>query len=137
MNVQIIPFRARHVPLIKPEAGKEWLELAEAAQENGRGYTACLLGDPIGAAGVRLHAQGIGEAWALFSPLIKAMPKSLFKSVSKGLNEIIAEEKLTKIWALVDPEDETAQQFMEHLGFRMKHWIYEREVWKSQPSCHS
>jgi len=128
VEIQIIPFRARHVPLIRPDAGPEWIDLAEEAQEGGRGYTACLLGDPIGAAGVRVHGNGIGEAWALFSPLLKTMPKALFKNVSKGLNEIIVEEKLKKIWALVDPEDEIAQRFIERLGFHMKHWIYEKEL---------
>lgn len=126
LEIKVIPFRARHVPLIRPDVGPEWIELAETAQEHGRGYTACLLGDPIGCAGIRVHGNGIGEAWALFSPLLKTMPKALFKNVRHGMLEIIAEEKLKTVWALVDPEDETAQQFMERLGFRMKHWIYER-----------
>ena len=124
----MIPFRARHVPLIKPDVSDEWQQLALEAQEEGRGYTACLMGDPIGCAGVRVHANNSGEAWALFSPLIKKLPLSLFRAVSKGLNEIIAEEKLTKVWSIVDPKDEAACRFMTHLGFGVAKHLYEREI---------
>jgi hypothetical protein len=134
MKIQVIPFRARHIPLIKPDVSEEWQELALTAQEHGRGYTACLRGDPIGAAGVRVLNSTTGEAWALFSPRIKTLPFSLYRSVSKGLNEIIAEEKLKKVWALVNPDDEAALRFMQHLGFAMSRHLYELEVRCSETS---
>jgi hypothetical protein len=97
---------------------EEWRQLALTAQELGCGYTACLLGDPIACAGMRIDAADrTGEAWSLFSPVIKAMPLSLFRIVSKGLNEVIAEEKLKLVWSIIDPNNETAVRFIRHLGF--------------------
>lgn len=124
----MIPYRARHVALIKPDVSDEWQELALRAQDEGRGYTACLEGDPIGCAGVRVINPGVGEAWALFSPLIRTMPKTLFKAVRTGLDEIIAEEKLKKLVSIVDMEDKAALRFMAHLGFSPKRLIVERTL---------
>lgn len=104
------------------------MDLAEQAQRAGHAFTACLLGDPIGAAGVAIMDGNQGQAWALFTPLIKTLPLGLYRAVSKGLREVIVETRLRKIYAVIDPEDEKAQRFMEHLGFRMQRLLYERNL---------
>ena len=128
MELQIIPFRARHVSVIAPNVSEEMMILAECAERTGRGYTGCLLGDPVGCAGVAIQRAGMGECWALFSPIIKTMPLSLFRAVKKGLDEIILESRLTTLYAVVEPTDKSAARFMEHLGFEMKKHLYYREV---------
>lgn len=44
------------------------------------------------------------------------------------MNEIIAEEKLVKIWAIVDPNDQAAVRFMQHLGFGLAKHVYEKKI---------
>jgi hypothetical protein len=103
------------------------------AQENGRAYTACILGQPVACAGMYLHGKGIGETWTLFSPVMKTLPLALFRIVSKTLNEVITEEKLNRVWAMVDPADPAAVRFVEHLGFGMTKHLYEKRIpWTSE-----
>ena len=97
---------------------EEWQQLALTAQDCARGYTGCLLGDPIGCGGVRVDKENrIGEVWALFSPLVKALPLSLFRIASRGLAEVIEEENLVLVWSIVDPRNDAAVRFVRHLGF--------------------
>lgn len=128
MRLQLIPFRARHVPLILPEVPPEIMERALAAEKYGDGFTACLYGDPIGAAGLSMHDDNVGELWAMFSPLIKTMPVSLYKLSKQKLADVIVKHKPKEIWARACPEDEAAQRFLEHLGFRMEMFMYVTRV---------
>lgn len=125
MKIQLIPFRARHVPLIRPNVDDITMALALESERSGRGYTACLLGDPIGCAGVWLHGKE-GQVWALFSPLIKTMPVQLYKACKKGLDEVITEIQPTLLYARVDEADAQAARFMKRLGFAPTHRLYER-----------
>jgi len=102
-------------------------QLALVGQNAGHAFTACALGRPIGAAGVTLQIAGRGQAWAIFSPLIRNRPVSLFRAVKHGLEEIIAETKVKKLYAVVDQDDEAAKRFMTHLGFHVKQHLFERE----------
>jgi hypothetical protein len=102
------------------------MALAEIAEGRGWAWTAMLLGDPVGAAGVAITGDR-GEAWAVFSPLIKTMPVALYKAVAKGLAEIKAEVPVRLIVATADAQDAQAARFLRHLGFGLKkHW-YEWE----------
>lgn len=121
----MIPFRARHVPLINPGVEDWQMGLYLAAERSGRGYTACLLGDPIGCAGVWIDGKE-GRVFAEFSPLIKAMPVQLYKAVKKGLAEIIEETRPECFYTLVDPKDPAAVRFMTHLGFTPGMQMYEK-----------
>lgn len=128
MELQIIPFRARHVTSIAPLVSDEMKALATMAQTQGRGFTGCILGEPVGCAGIVVQRAGMGEAWALFSPILKTMPLSLYRAVKRGMDEIVLEMHLTKLYAVVEPGDERAANFMRHLGFEMKKHLYYREV---------
>ena len=126
LKFQIIPFRARHLSLIAPIVSPEMLELGRSAEQTGRGFTACLLGNPIGAAGVAIQRPGLGEAWALFSPLIRSRKLELYRAVASGLKEIIQETRIKKIYAVIQPNDEAAVRFIEHLGFKLSGHLYEK-----------
>jgi hypothetical protein len=127
LKLQIIPFKARHVQLIKPDATPEMLELAQIC-ESHNGYTACILGDPVAAAGVVMQQVGIGEIWSIFGPIVKCYPKQLFAECKRLMAEVIAREKPRRLYAIVDPNDPKSIRFMEHLGFAMTRHIYTKEV---------
>lgn len=136
MKLQIIPFRARHLPHIRPDVNPEMQDLAWVAQEAGNAFTACLLGEYIGAAGVIVRESNLAEAWAVFSPTIKTFKRDLYVAVKHGLQEIIDENKVKKVTALIDPADAAAKRFIEHLGFNygMTRDFYYREVQWAQHS---
>jgi hypothetical protein len=92
-------------------------ELANFAQERGHAFTACLLGNPIGAAGITMTSINSGQAWAVFSPLLKTAPIALFKACKHGIDGVIAETGIKKIYAVAPIDDKVACRFMRHLGF--------------------
>lgn len=144
MELQVIQFRAAHIPIINPNASTELLDAAllmemESNEDESttptvvcRAATLCLGSVPIACAGVRIVSHRVGEAWAIFSPLSKRFPVGLFKAVSSGLEKIIADlrSEMDRLIALVDPKDEAAQRFMEHLGFpkEERKFLYKREI---------
>jgi len=126
---QIIPFRPRHVRLILPDATDSMITRAEYAVENGFSYTACLLGTPIGAAGMCFKEANTAELWAMFTPLFKSMPITLYRAVREKYAEAMSKApELERIYAIVDPRDETAIRFVQHLGLKMTNHVYEVEV---------
>lgn len=126
---QIIPFRPRHVRWIKPDATESMIKLAEYAAENGFSYTACLLGTPIGAAGMCLKEANTAELWAMFTPMFKSMPVTLYRAVIEKFAETRAKiGPLEKLYAIVDPGDEAAIRFVKRIGGKMTKHVYEFEV---------
>lgn len=123
MKFQIIPFRVRHVKLIRPDASDDMMALALAAERSGRAYTACLVGDPIGAAGVWMHGQE-GQVWTLFSPLIKRQPVQLYKLVREKLEEVTNEFKPRLLYARCIRTDPQAVRFLQRLGFDIAPYDY-------------
>lgn len=113
MSLELIPFRAAHLFDIKPDADNETYRMAWRAQESGPGYTVYLHGIAIGAAGLSVQKQGIGEAWTYFTPLLKRMyPLTMHKLVKKLLQEHAA--KLNEVYAACAPENE---KWLKALGF--------------------
>jgi hypothetical protein len=101
-------------------------KLAQFCDTSGYGYTACLDGVPVGAAGIVLHNDGIAEAWALFSPAVKAFPVSLYRSVVAGFAEAREKAgKLETIFSFIDPNDDTAARFIKRCGFVLTKHVYE------------
>lgn len=127
MNVQVIPFRARHVPIIKPDVSE--FEMARAYRDEKIAYakTVCLLGDPMGCGGITPFEDGSAEAWALFSPLSKCFGKAMFKACKQGILEAERELNPTVLFARADLEDEAAQRFLQHLGYKAACYLYMRQ----------
>ena len=106
------------------------MALGRIAESYGWAKTGMLCGDPVGAAGVairREHASqkiGTGEVWALFSPVIKTLPKALYKATALGLAEVKRETGVMDMWALCLPGDQAAARFLEHLGFTLEFHRY-------------
>jgi len=112
-HVALIPFRAGHLREIKPDASDYWMELAGVYEDGGPAYTAMYLGHAIGAAGVYIPRPGIGEAWAMLTPMLKSMPFFLHRKVKRALETLT----LRRIHAQVDPRDKKAMDWILTLGF--------------------
>lgn len=130
MEIQLIKFKARHIREMAPDlTDPAFLELAELAEESG-GYTACLLGDPIAAAGIAVGPNGLGQAWAYFTPVMKQFPLRMARMVRRCMDEIIIEKNIHTVFSLVQPHDKVALAFMEHLGFTLAYAYMEKKVGK-------
>jgi len=116
--------------MISPFVDENIMELGKIAERLGWAKTGMLCGDPVGAAGVTIKSDFPGQAprgevWALFSPIVKCMPKSLYVAAMRGLAEVKKETGITQMWALCQPQDEAAARFLQHLGFSLAHHMYE------------
>lgn len=75
----------------------------------------------LGCGGVRV--QGIGEAWAFYDKeALKDFPKILLPTTRQVLNDIIAQERLIRIYA----EASVSETWLEHLGFKKQENIFAR-----------
>lgn len=130
LELQIIPFYARHVRLIRPDAPDDLVLIGQFVERSGHGFTACVLGDPVGAAGLYLHECSVAEAWMIISPFLKQrFAKTMYKLVKNGLEEKIKQTGVKRVIAYVDPDDETAIRFIKHLGFHdSRRHQYQRNV---------
>jgi len=117
LKIGVIPFRAKHLAEIEPRVTGEMITLGQLAECSGSAYTAVLCGDPIGAAGIAVVRPGMGEAWSLFSPLIKRFPLALHKAASRLIPEVTKRHNLRRVCAMVDEGDAVAVRWIERLGF--------------------
>jgi hypothetical protein len=128
-KLQIIPFRARHLQEVKPDVEAPMLEVAEYAEHHGWSYTGCVCGIKIGCAGIAMERNGVGQLWAVFSPMIKNMRFQLFRECRRLLLKNIADhrDEIEVLYALVDDGDEQAENFVRHLhkDFKLKRRQYE------------
>jgi hypothetical protein len=96
---------------IKPDVDVEFYMMALKAQESGPGFTVCLYGQPIGAAGISIQKPGYGEAWSILGPLIKRFPVFLHRTVKSEMRRIAA--GLNEVWAVCEPGNSA---WLERLG---------------------
>lgn len=125
-NIKIIPFRVEHALELKESGiieGNYWCNFdadAKLAQLLGPGYTAKVDGEIIACAGIRLFWQGVGEAWALFSPKVKDLKLSALRNTRQYLALIIARNELRYVQATPKIDFPAGINFLQHLGFEKK-----------------
>jgi len=123
-KVQVIPFRARHVPLIKPDVTESQIARAMRDEKIAHAKTVFVGGEPIGCGGVTPFEDGSAEAWALFGPRVRLYPKAMFAACKRGLEESEELFKPIALFARADLEDEAAQRFLERLGYVADSYLY-------------
>lgn len=96
---------------------EKWIE---GWEKSGPSYTIIIDGKIIACAGVVLHPFNNGEAWTLFSQDFYSHVKGCYQEIKKGLDRIMADNKLKRVEALVDCRDGAALNFIEHLGFKVE-----------------
>ena len=120
-QLKLIPFRARHVREIYPEATEPMLEIGELAQDcSSTALTACYLGQPIGAGGIVMQRPGVADAWTLLSPVLKSFPVFLHREVKRQLAVVIKRYSLRRIQCTIETTDDphTACKWAKSLGFQ-------------------
>ena len=118
------------------------LELAKVAELNGVGWTACILGEPIGCAGMAVRSPYFGEPWAIFSPILKdCFAKTLYKLTKRYLEEALAKIAPLPAVSIIDKDNTAGRRFVEHLGFiQTEDWVAPIEnmvVYARGEKCHS
>lgn len=64
-----------------------------------------------------MQQAGIGEVWSIFSPLVKCLPKQMFRECKRLLAEVIEKEKPKKLYTIINEDDLVAARFVKHLLF--------------------
>jgi hypothetical protein len=111
--ISIIPFRARHAFEIRPDLDADEANLLARAQYEGVGYTGFLAGKAIAAAGVWVPRPGIGHAWTIFTPAMKAFSFSLHREVKTRLGKVM--ESLDEVYAVCSDDG----KWLKRLGFHV------------------
>jgi len=70
----------------------------------------------IACVGIHLMWPGTGQAWGLFSPLMKKYPMAWFE-VKRLLKEEQKKNRLRRVQAITRCDWPEAMRFLEHLGF--------------------
>ena len=95
----------------------DWAKWAKGWKDAGPAYTLFINDEIVGSAGIILQDWQRGEAWLLFNSLFYKYVKTTYKVIKQSLGQMIAEHDLRRVQALVDPNVQNGQTFMEHLGF--------------------
>jgi RimJ/RimL family protein N-acetyltransferase len=95
----------------------DWEKWVRGYKKEGPAFTLIIDDQIIACAGVILMDWDRGEAWTLFSSLIAKYKLTVIKQVTKYLGMIAENNNLKRIQALVSPEREGDQRFIEFLGF--------------------
>jgi hypothetical protein len=113
--------RDQDLQLSKVPGWESWIEGWKTA---GPAYTLVIEGEVVACAGVTILEPGKGEAWALLSTLFYQYPKTAYKAIRKGLEDIIREKGLKRVQAFVKcgtgvptVDTQASCRFLEHLGF--------------------
>jgi len=123
-KVEIKPYRMEDALQILTEP--EDIAFAKLNEVAGPGFTGMLDGKVLGCGGIRIN--GLGEAWAVFSPEAKGMKKELLRQSKERFKDMI---KLNNLWQIIaTTKDISPQQanFLEHLGFeKTECYIYNKK----------
>lgn len=72
----------------------------------------------IAAGGIVVMWKGVGEAWALTSPLVRQYPIFFTRTIRNYLNGLIITHKFERVQSVVQKDYEMAIRWIEALGFK-------------------
>lgn len=89
------------------------------SQNLGKGpaFTGTSNGDIIACAGVLIFWKGVGEGWAVTSPLVEKYKLTFAKVIHEKLTEIIKNYSLERVQTVVDAEHKISQEWLKRMGF--------------------
>jgi len=85
---------------------------------NGPAFTGVSKDGIIACGGVLVLWKGVGEAWAITSPLVNLYPLTFAKIIKKKLKWIISEFSLCRVQTVVDKEHIISRKWVEWMGFK-------------------
>jgi len=120
-NHELVPFKADHM------AGVRWTEekLAErlgdrafVSYEKHPGYSLFCNGVFVGAGGIVVLYQGVGEAWAIAGrPLSRLHTLSFHRGITRIMDDLARDLKLRRLQAMVRASFEQSHEWVQRLGF--------------------
>lgn len=118
-KVQVVPFMPAHyleavrdVPSwIRPE------DSAAAFYQGGPAWTGLVDGAVAICAGISIRWEGLGEAWAVWTPLGQRHLRGCHRAVRSGMAQIIADHRLRRVQAVVIEDFWAGRLWASHLGF--------------------
>jgi RimJ/RimL family protein N-acetyltransferase len=137
MACKIVKYEPEHAKRIidsNLRVQEDWVKEADIAglisQYCGEfAFTAIAYNDPIACAGVSIGPWNVGNAWALLSSKFYRHKLSIYRAMKYGLETCIADHKLQRVQAFIDPFHQEAVDFIECFGFE-----YEGRMRKSGPN---
>ncbi len=122
-KLRIVPFEPVHYL----EATKGWPVLVMPPEESaviyakaGPAWTGLVDNAVAACAGVAIQYAGVGEAWAVWTPLGRQHLRDVHRAVRKGLVEIIASHGLRRIEARILVDFWAGRLWAQHLGFEFE-----------------
>lgn len=126
---QLVEYEPKHAAFII-EANlrnqERWLSDPEAARfaddcrRGGPAYTLLVNDVPVACAGIILQPWNRGEAWSLLSSLFYSHKIKVFRAMKAGIEALIAEHRLKRVQALVNPKYQSSIDFIECFGFEFE-----------------
>lgn len=72
----------------------------------------------VGVGGIEPLWEGVGEAWLMLSNKVADYPIPAYLTIRDGMEELIENNKLTRIQSWVRVDFAKAHKMMKHLGFK-------------------
>lgn len=94
------------------------LEYAEFYARKGPAFTGWYGDKPIACAGIVTFWKGVGEGWALTSPLVAKFPCAFHRGIRKKLDELTTEFCLRRIQVAIPRSHHVSRRWIVKLGFR-------------------
>lgn len=94
-----------------------WLVWALKRTETSWGFTGLEEGRTVGSAGLFVPERGVGEAWALFTPLARQRGVKVLRLLHRGLAQMAVNLGLHRIQARVRADFDLGRRLIESLGF--------------------
>ena len=123
---RVIPFHVEHYL----EATEGMTLLGDASdtgrlfERGGPAWTG-MIGDAVGGcAGIAILSPGVGEAWAVLTPLGLGHMRFIHRAVRDGLRAIVTEHRLRRVQARVPADFFPGRIWAAHLGFREEGRMY-------------
>ncbi len=135
--MRILDFEPDHLRRFTPQALqagivpfiRDNLSVVGPAYAQGRAFSGEIDGRIVGSAGVRVHAPGIGVAWALLSDGALRHPRPLVRACARGLTAIERALGLFRIEATVALGHGAGDRFITALGFEPEGLLENYGLW--------
>lgn len=141
VELYIVPYKAEHYMSIENGINLfgEVKEFLSKQYLRGPAYTMFAGKEIVGCAGVMILWSGVGEAWAIATPIARKYPIYIVKTVRKVIDIIMKSMKLERMQAVVDKENKVGQKFTRKLGFEeegaMKKYLAGRTYIRYSITC--
>lgn len=98
------------------EYWRVWARINAVAGPAYTGYDES--GQVLGAAGIRIVREGVGNVWAVFSPDIRNCKTGIYRALKRMMQILIKDFEFIKLRTDSRKGFEVSQRFLEHLGFK-------------------